>query len=240
MSDDDTHTSLSDKSEAIDAIQAGCDRLDLDASVCDTAKQVFKARNGEIDRDSPISLEPVAGAAIYAGIKVERGSVPIGTVCDELGVGEKAVFRELKRVEDAVDIPIPIETPSMFVPGIVDRLAEMEEGVDPEAIQPEIERTKTAASEIATELTETGYVSGCSGSGIAAATVYALCRVAPWAESVPSQQCVAEAADVSVVTIRDHYRDILDEVSVEDYINDDDTDTVDHYRESDSWVEGDS
>jgi transcription initiation factor TFIIIB Brf1 subunit/transcription initiation factor TFIIB len=215
MSDPDLPTNAATKTEAIDLIREGGKRLELSDSVVNNAEQLFEARHADTSDYTPVTFDTMVAASIYAAVKIEQVGVPVGAVCDVLGTEQKAVFRELKRIEKTVDVPIPIETPAMFVPRIVERLSSAEGVVDTD-----IERTKTVATTIAEELTESGYANGCSRSGVAGGVVYALSRIAPWNESTPTQQQVASAAEVSAVTIRDHYQDILETISIEDYIDD--------------------
>jgi transcription initiation factor TFIIB len=160
----------------------------------------------------------MVAASVYSAMRVEGCGAPVGSVCSVLGVSETATMREVKRVQEAVDIDIPVGTPSMFVDHIIDELVEMIEDIDPDDVSSEVEDAKDITSSIAEELAETGYTSGYSNSGVAAAIVYGFGVVTPWVESVPTQQQVADVAGVSDITIRNHYKNILDEIPIKEYV----------------------
>lgn len=86
----------------------------------------------------------------------------------------------------------------------------------------------TYARECAAVLDGHHYGSGRSPSGLAAATIYLAAIVTQSAHyrtsQLPSQEDVAEHCDVSPITIREHYRTILEIKKEHDAAEDDDQD----------------
>ena len=193
-------------------IESVCDELELSDSVVNNATELFYQRYKHADGFRGKNLDVVASAVIYAAAKIEHIGVPVTTVSEQLSVDESRVFNELKQLENTVDIPIPVETPQMFISHIVTRLNEADE-----CFEDDIEATETVAKELAEDITSRDYSNGMSASGVAAGAVYTIGKFAPWVESTPTQRQVARAADVAVVTVRDQYHGITNEIEIGDY-----------------------
>lgn len=111
----------------------------------------------------------------------------------------ETVWHTYRVFERELELPVPIQTAVDFVPEIL-RDLETREQVDP--------RIQTVAIDLAREAAESPEVHG-KPSGIAAACIYEVgqrqTREVDW-----TQRAVSDAANVSAVTLRGHWRDIQD------------------------------
>lgn len=152
---------------------------------CKLFKQFFKSEN-----HAGHSLDEMIAATLYAACRIYDAGITGADVAAQLDVSRSRVYRELPRLKEAVDTPIPIETPSDFVPRFVADL-----GGSPQ--------TETFARQLAAEIEDRELLvgSGCKPSGIAATVVYIAFRANP-DESDHTQDEVGEVANVSDATIR--------------------------------------
>lgn len=145
------------------------------------------------------SIEAVATAALYAACRQENIPRSLSEVTPVSRVGRKEIGRTYRYVSNELGLEIEPADPKQYVPRFTSKLE----------VSPEVQQQ---ANEIIDVSTEAGLLSGKSPTGFAAAAIYAasiLCR-----EKV-TQQRVAEAANVTEVTIRSRYQEQLEALGLE-------------------------
>ena len=145
------------------------------------------------------SIEAVATAALYAACRQENIPRSLSEVTPVSRVGRKEIGRTYRYVSNELGLEIEPADPKQYVPRFASEL-----DVSPEVQQ----KTK----EVIDVSTEAGLLSGKSPTGFAAAAIYAaslLCN-----EKV-TQRRVAEAANVTEVTIRSRYQEQLEAMGLE-------------------------
>lgn len=176
----------------IKRISAG---LDLGDSITKQACSLFEtaqSRNLLVGR----SIEAGAAAAVFIACRMNE-SCRVGAIASYSSCSTETVWHTYRVFERELALPVPIQTAVDFVPEIL-RDLETREQVDP--------RIQTAAIDLAREAAASHEVNG-KPSGIAAACIYEVgqqqTRQVDW-----TQRAVADAANVSVVTLRGHWKDI--------------------------------
>jgi transcription initiation factor TFIIB len=169
------------------------DVLGVPESIRDRACVLFeRAQNRDLLRGR--SIEGVAAAALYAACRLESVSRTIDEVVD----AAKADADELQVAYDALnrDLELPVEPadPREYLPRFASALD----------CPASVERR---ATELAADAREAGIVDGRHPGGVAAACLYAAAR----AEHHPlTQQAAADVADVTPVTVRNTYQDLVE------------------------------
>lgn len=136
------------------------------------------------------------GGAVYGAARIRDYPIKPKTVAaavDDVGVEADDVVRSMNRLVAALPFDVDLEDPSSYIRRYVDGL-----GGTPQLLE--------SAIDLCDEATAAGVNSGKSPSGFAAACVYAASYMlaAPY-----TQDDVADEANVSTVTIRNMYRDII-------------------------------
>jgi transcription initiation factor TFIIIB Brf1 subunit/transcription initiation factor TFIIB len=174
--------------------------LELPAPTIRTAEQLFQQYHNSVDCLGR-SWEAAEAAALYAAIRVHEEPVSrqdlVAAIDDHAIIDESPVKREIKRLKNVVDTPIPAETVEMMLGSMFDELE-----VD--------ERTERVARDMANTARETGYLSGNTRRCVAAGIAYSACKAMPW-EAKRDQKTIANAADATDVSVRKHYHKLTDE-----------------------------
>jgi transcription initiation factor TFIIB len=140
------------------------------------------------------SIEAMATAALYAGAR--QAEVPRSL--DELErvsrVDRKEFARAYRYIARELELGIAPADPEQYVPRLISDLGLPEE-------------TKQRAVGLLADGKEAAVHSGKNPVGLAAAAIYAAGRLT---NVEVTQHTVADAADVSAVTIRDRYTELLD------------------------------
>ena len=173
-------------------IQRLTSRLELPDSLSEQACVLFEsAQTGDLLQGR--SIEGFAAAAVYAVCRTASVSRTLGEVVAESTADEG----ELKVAYDALNRELGLPTgpihPREYLPRFASALD----------VPSSIERR---ARELATEATDSGLVNGRNPSGVAAACLYTAAREASFSLT---QRAVADVADVSAVTVRSTYTDLL-------------------------------
>ena len=167
--------------------------LGLAESVRETASVIYR-RALEEDLLPGRSIEGMATAALYAAAR--QGNTPRSL--DECAavsrVERRRIARAYKYLAAELDLAVKPADPEQYLPRFVSDLGLSEE-------------TERTARELVRTGKRAGVQSGKSPVGIAAAAIYAASRLVN--EDLTQQQ-VAEVTDVSEVTIRNRYHDLLD------------------------------
>ncbi len=146
------------------------------------------------------SIEGMAAAALYAASRLDG----VARSIDEVSVVSRVDGLEIKRAYRYLDRELGLETPPTHPNEYVGRFAS-ELDYD--------ERTEKLARELVQTAVEAGVHSGKSPVGIAASGLYAAGRLTGDRQT---QADISEVANVSEVTIRNRYREILSVTEIGD------------------------
>ncbi len=145
------------------------------------------------------SIEGMATAALYAAARLER----VARSIDEMETVSRVESLEIKRAYRYLDRELELETPPAHPSEYVGRFAS-----DLDCA----ESTERLARDLIETVVEEGVHSGKSPVGIAASALYAAGRLS---DERLTQAAVSEAANVSKVTIRNRYREVLSVTEIE-------------------------
>lgn len=145
------------------------------------------------------SIESVATAALYAACRQENIPRSLNEVTPVSRVNRKEIGRTYRYISNELGLEIEPADPKQYVPRFASKLD----------VGPEVQQK---AKEVIDVGTEAGLLSGKSPTGFAAAAIYAaslLCN-----EEV-TQHTVADAANVTEVTIRNRYQEQMEAMGFE-------------------------
>ena len=170
--------------------------LELSETIRDQACRLFRsAQNEDLLRGR--SIEAMATASVYGACRCNGLSRTLDDVTDPSHVEQSRVTNAYKTLNTELGLSAKPVTPSAFVP----RLASELDVPD---------RIRQRARQLAEESESTGVTTGVRPSGFAAACLY---KAGHEQGQVLTQSEIAEAANVSIVTVRTH-RDALNELAV--------------------------
>jgi len=140
------------------------------------------------------SIESVATCALYAATRTNGISRTIDELTEVSRVEKLDIERTYRYISRELDLQIPPSHPMEYVGRFASELNCSNE-------------TDRCARKLIDDATEQGVHSGKNPAGIAAAALYAASRLC--GESI-IQPDISEVANISEVTIRQRYRDVLD------------------------------
>ena len=179
--------------QALGEIQRMGSALGLPDEVRETASVIYR-RALEEDLLPGRTIEGVATAALYAGARQMNTPRSIGEVATVSRVDETEFTRAYRYIVRELGLAVKPASPHHYVARLTSALS-----VDPE--------TEQLARRLLDAADGTGTFNGKSPIGLAAAAVYAAARLS--GEDL-TQNEVGEAADVSTVTIRNRYQELLE------------------------------
>jgi len=179
--------------QALAEIERMGSALGLATDVRETASVIYR-RALEEDLLPGRSIEGVATAALYAAAGQMNRPRSLGEVAAVSRVGRTEFERTYQYVNRDLELAVEPADSLQFV----DRLADDVDVGD---------ETRYHARELLREAKGTGAFNGKSPVGLAAAAIYAAGQLTGEA---PTQDAVSEASDVSTVTIRNRYTELLD------------------------------
>ncbi len=167
--------------------------LGLTDAVRETAGVIYR-RALEEDLLPGRSIEAMATASLYAAARQAGMPRSLDECAGVSRVERKEIARAYRYLAGELDLAVQPATPEQFLPRIVSDL-DLPDGVEREARRL-LEAGKRA-----------NVHSGKSPIGLAAAAIYAAAMLT---NETITQHEIGEAADVSVVTIRNRYRELLE------------------------------
>ncbi|WP_134672229.1 transcription initiation factor IIB [Halorussus marinus] len=170
--------------------------LALSETIRDQACQLFRSAQNE-DLLLGRSIEAMATASVYGACRCNGRSRILDDVIDPARVEQSRVTNAYQTLNTELGLPAQPVTPSAFVPRLASELDV------PDQI-------RQRARRLAEKSESTAVTTGVRPSGFAAACLYKAGHEDGWCIT---QSDVAEAANVSPVTVRTH-RDALDELAV--------------------------
>ncbi|KKF39152.1 transcription initiation factor IIB 2 [Halorubrum saccharovorum] len=179
--------------QALGEIDRMASALGLPDNVRETASVIYRRALSE-NLLPGRSIEGVATAALYAAARQAGNPRSLDEFTAVSRVDKMELTRTYRYVIRELKLEIQPADPGSYVPRFVSRLELSEE-------------TQRLARELLGGATEAGITSGKSPVGLAASAVYAAALLSN--EKVTQSQ-VSEVADISEVTIRNRYKELLD------------------------------
>lgn len=140
------------------------------------------------------SVEEIVTATLYLACRDNRVPRSPDEFAAHTEYGRTRILRGVTFVEESMNLDIPPASPHIYVDKIGNEL-DLEQA------------TVEQAEELIDAAEDKGVFSGISPTSAAAGAIYAAGRLTG---EKPTQESVSDAADVSEVTIRNRYREILD------------------------------
>ena len=184
--------------QALGEIERMGSALGLPDDVRETASVIYR-RALEEDLLPGRSIEGVATASIYAAARQLHRPRSIDEVAAVSRVDEMEFKRTYRYINRELGLAVEPADPLDFIERILDGLDVGDE-------------TRYRARELLRESSGTAVFNGKSPIGLAAAAIYAAGQLTG---DAPTQDAIAEAADVSTVTIRNRYTELLDAAGAE-------------------------
>ncbi len=140
------------------------------------------------------SIEGVASASLHAACRQENIPRSLDDLTRVSRVGRREIGRTYRYISQELELALEPVDPRQFIPQLASEL-EVSDEIQQKAV------------EVVAETTELGLHSGKSPSGYAAAAIYSASRIVG---PKLTQNDVSEAADVTVVTIRNRYQEQME------------------------------
>lgn len=161
--------------------------------VRETAAVIFRTSR-ENDLLPGRSVEAMASSALYHSFRIQSDSRSLDEIATVARVGRKEISRAYRYLSDELGLDTVIQHPAEFIPRFTSRIGGSR-------------LLKQQAKKIAEEVEGTQVTSGKSPTTIAAACIYISGQLIG---EKYTQDTVAEAANVSSVTVRYRYRSIAE------------------------------
>ena len=185
--------------QALGEIERMGSALGLSKEVRETASVIYRRALDE-DLLPGRSIEGVATAAIYAAARQMNRPRSLGEMAAVSRVDEMEFTRAYRYINRELGLAVEPADPLQFVDRLLDGLDVGDE-------------TRHLARELLQDAKGTGAFNGKSPVGLAAAAIYAAGQLT--GEQL-TQGEISEVADVSTVTIRNRYREILEAANASD------------------------
>jgi transcription initiation factor TFIIB len=179
--------------QALGEIHRMSSALGLPQSVRETACVIYR-RASDADLVIGRSIEGIATGALYAAARQHGIPRTLEEVTTVARVDQRRISRDYRLVADELALALEPTDPTAYLPRFVSDCGCSE-------------TVHRQARDLLAAVTGTPYPSGKHPAGLAAAALYASALLS---DEHLTQGTIAEAADVTRVTIRKHYRELLD------------------------------
>jgi transcription initiation factor TFIIB len=179
--------------QALGEIDRMASALGLPETVRETASVIYRRALDE-DLLPGRSIEGVSTASVYAAARQAGVPRSLDEITDVSRVEKSEIARTYRYVVRELNLEVAPADPESYVPRFVSSLALSEE-------------TERRARQLLSNAKEEGVHSGKSPVGLAAAAVYAAALLT---NEKTTQAAVSEVADISEVTIRNRYHELLE------------------------------
>lgn len=180
---------------AINEIRRMGAALDVSRTAMKTAVKIWRTTYDE-GLVTGFSVEAVATAALYGACRLHEEPRLLAEISPLARIDEMDCRRAYQRLNAELELPIPPLLPVDLLPRVADA----------EGISETVNRT---ARELLETARSNGYVDGKHPAGLAAAAVYAAATKHHGKQRNVQQSTLADAAGVTTMTIRNHYRSLL-------------------------------
>ncbi|MDI9644100.1 MAG: transcription initiation factor IIB [Candidatus Verstraetearchaeota archaeon] len=148
------------------------------------------------------SIESMTGAALYASCRKYNVPLTLDEISSVSRASKKEIARSYRFVSNELTIKVMPTDPVNYVPRLVTKLH-----LDGRVQQKAVEIIRFASGE--------GLTSGRGPTGVAAAAVYIASVLL---EMKRTQRDIASAANVTEVTVRNRYKELIDKLDLEIYL----------------------
>lgn len=179
--------------QALGEIHRMSSALGLPQSIRETASVIYR-RASDSDLVVGRSIEGIATGALYAAARQHGVPRTLDEVTTVARVEQQRISRDYRLIASELDLALEPTDPTAYLPRFGSECG------CSRAVQ-------SQARDLLAAVTGTPYPSGKHPAGLAAAALYASALLS---DEHLTQGTIAEAADVTRVTIRKHYRELLD------------------------------
>lgn len=179
----------------LDEVENLCDELDLSEQVENFASTIYEQCH-EKELVQGRSVEAVASASIYIACRVQNVPRSIEEISTKSRISKNKITRVYKQITKELEYELAPVDPKNFLEHIADNLQFVNDDAR--------EHVVGVADEILTRIEGENIVSGRSPPGVAAGSIYLAARETG---NNMTQGEVAEAAEVSEVTVRLRYKE---------------------------------
>lgn len=179
--------------QALEEIKRMASALGLPKNVRETASMIYR-RALEEDMLPGRSIEGMSTAALYAAAKIEAVPRQMSKVVTVSRVGKVETQRTYRYLTRELSIKVPITHPTEYLNTFISHIGCTT-------------KTERTAHKLINQATDKALHSGKEPAAVAAGGIYAAAQVT--GEDI-TQSEISEVADVSEVTIRNRYPEILD------------------------------
>jgi transcription initiation factor TFIIB len=172
-----------------------CGGLDLPDAVAETAARLYR-QTQEQELLHGRSIEAATAGIVYAAARIHGAPRQLDEVVALAQAPYERVTRTYRSLNKELELPVPVTHPTDLIPAVASELG---------LTGP----VREYASELVEKADETALV-GKNPAGVAAAAIY---QAAQKLGEARTQEEVAEAADVTAVTLRNRAKDLPDDVS---------------------------
>lgn len=199
----DTST-LHNLSRAMNDISTLSDKLNIPTDISENAAQIYrKILDARLVRGR--SIKNIAAASLYAACRLTRVPRSLIAVSKASNLSKKDVSRCYRLIRSSLNIRMPIDDPIKYVPKISSKV-----GVS--------QKTQNQAIRILKKTGEKKENAGKAPIGLAAAAIYMAYILNP-AEHKVTQKKLADAAEVTEVTVRNRYKGLAKVLKLDDITN---------------------
>lgn len=183
--------------EALAEIKRIASNLNLPSAVEEEAARIYTlaAQRGIVRGRS---LEDVAAGSIYIACKINELPKTLQEIAEVSGIVKNEIIKNSKFVARELNIKVLPLNPVHYVSKFASKL-------DLSA------KTQTKAVQLIHRLQKDGLTSGKSPRGVAASSLYAACLICG---EKKTQNQIAEATDVTEVTIRNSFKEMIDKLKL--------------------------
>jgi transcription initiation factor TFIIB len=145
------------------------------------------------------SIAGIVAASLYAACRLTKTPRTLREVVEASTKGRKKISQCYRLIKSRLNMKMPIDGPVKYVPKIASKTH-----LDP--------KTERHAIKILREAKKKKTIIGKIPMGVAAAALYIAARLQ--GEAI-TQSGVAEAAEVSAVTVRNHYKELIEDLNLD-------------------------
>ncbi len=185
-------------SQALKHVSRLEDELGLPKNVAETSSLLYRkvlAENGVKGR----TIEGIAAASIYMACRICGVPKNLGDISVAVNISRKNLARNYRYIYKLLDQEVPKISKGKLISKLVNQLG----------LSGNVEKTSLILLDVVSELR---LDSGKSPSGIAAAVLYMGCLISG---EKKTQEEIASRGNVTSVTIRNRYKDILENITLE-------------------------
>ncbi len=192
---------LRNLSQAMNTITFLSNKLNIPNDVAENAAQIYrKALDEGLVRGR--SIDGIATAALYAACRLTRVPRSLNAVVKASNINRKVISRDYRLIRRSLNLNMPIDDPEKYLSKISSKA-----GVSP--------TTENIAIQLLEKAREKQAVVSKDPRGVAAAALY-IANIMNSEEKMVTQKKLAEAAEVTEVTVRNRHKGLIKSLGLYD------------------------